>query len=182
MRNSTPWTPAEDAILTRVYTTSRPIGDAVEATGRAEGACYRRASALGLKRETGRGTGDGVKTREVERLAARPNGVRATEHPELTHLVYRMAYEGHLYPGKLGRRTVHYFTTKEGAERFVANNLPAHAYKVAKKAAQPSARDGWGPNDPIHYPMDEHGNKLYRETKALPPPAMVFRTNTYPPR
>jgi hypothetical protein len=179
MRNSTPWTAAEDAELTRVYTTSRPIEDAVEATGRAEGACYRRASALGLKRETGRGTGDGVKTRTVLALAARPNGVRATEDPTLMHLVYRLTAKGQLFAGKLGRRTVHYFATQEAADRFVAKNLPAHAYRVTRKAAGPGARDGWGPNDPPHYPKDEQGRPLYLHTKAPPPPAMVFRTNTF---
>ncbi len=113
------------------------------------------------------------KTDRVRELASRPNGVRAAEYPALTNLVYRMAARGQLFLGKLGRRTVHYFLTKEEAERFVSKNLPAHAYKVAKKAARPGARDGWGPNDPPVFT----DKTVY--TYAPKPPAQVFRTNTF---
>jgi len=51
------------------------------------------------------------------------------------------------------------------------------ALKPGKPARK--TRAGWGPNDPIHFPKDEHGNPLYRHIVAPPPPTMVFRTSTF---
>jgi hypothetical protein len=180
------WTPEQEALVRAMYATVPTVAELVALLGHPEHSIRNRAKRLGVRRLIRTPVDQlgklGENTLRALELAARPGGVGSADMADATPdrastFLCKLVRRGKLYRSRAGGKA-QYFTTREAAERYSAPILVVHS-KAKPKVKQ---RAGWGPDDPIHYPMDEHGNKLYRETKAPPPPAMVFRTNTYPPR
>jgi len=174
----TPWTPAQDAILLAEYVTTRDLPGLAEKIGRTIRAAYKRAGQLNLRRpRTDRTVASRYSILALV-LAARPAGMRAADlgHPNINAagaVMCRLVALGHVHRATLGCRTVHYFTTRQAAERFVAAHMPARVAKQAKDDPKRQARVGWESDAP----MVITAKTIY--TYAPAPPAQVFRTNTF---
>ena len=184
----TSWTDAENAVLVELYATRVRMSEIVAKTGRTINAVYKQAHNLDLRRPTmdnadriGKPTSE--RTKLALSLAARPNGVSRVDlggSVKDGDMLARLASrDGHLFRGVLGHRTVRFFTTQRAADRWVAANMPAHQAQQALRVGKSKPRQDWAPDAPIHYPTAPDGTPLYRITIAPPPPARVWRTNTF---
>jgi hypothetical protein len=169
------WIEPHNKILREIYNLPIPMAEVCARVGHPQESVYKQAMRLGLKRPE-RLRFDkrfGENTLRALELGARPQGVGANEMEmeggKAATFLCKQVKKGKLFRCSKGLR-VRYFTTQAGADAY-AEVLPSVSLPKGPKAK--NARAGWGPNDPpIFTPQTKY-------TIAPPPPAQVFRTNTY---
>mgnify|MGYP006958840695 CR=1 FL=1 len=116
------------------------------------------------------------------KLAARPDGVGTSEISGHTveyvgNCLHRMLKKGQVFRGKLGHRSVRFFSTQAAAESWEARSRPPttrlSATASAMKLGTTRGGKAWWPADA---PMNITENTIRTYAEPLGPPV---RTNTY---
>jgi hypothetical protein len=172
------WTPEQDAFLLKHYETGMSVVELIRGTGgHPKDAVYKRAAQLGMRREVRAERPMGPTALRASALAARTDGLSIADLID-SGITSQAAYKctssligrGMLFRGVLTRKTVRYFTTQAAADRYVSANLPA---QLAKRPATKRVVGPWDRDAPmVITPQTKY-------TYATPPPAQVFKTNTY---
>lgn len=94
--------------------------------------------------------------------------------PQRVHtLLTEQIRAGNLFRGALGHRTVRFFGRQEWAEEYAKRRRKPAGGPVTLSRTKAQ----WPADAPIHYPVDAHGNPLYRVTISPPPRDLgVIRT------
>lgn len=180
MPKRTPWTDAEVALLTELYTAAGATARTVaEHLGRTESQVSAKAWALGLRLHDARRLSSGAAAlREaLRRAGAGSTGFATHEIPGVDtgtvgkHCV-AMCGRGELFRAKLSYRSVRFFTDAGAALRYESEHrLPAPAPSVT--VLRGPVKAPWPADAPMHITAQT------KRTVAPKLPERVLRTNTH---
>lgn len=166
------WTEEELGLMRELYETPVPMTELVVRFGRAADILWRKGKKLGLRRPAscrrkGLRLGGNAWTTEQDAYLRDVYGTEAT----MAEIVERLGRS--LY--SVYKRAI-FLAIKRPIGAKQARPKPAVPAVVKRNhivIGKPKARAGWGPNDPPTFTPET------KFTYAPPPPAMVFRTNTF---